>query len=107
MSPKKQPKFHLDWKMILAGGFVTVFVTGGIFVYLRDHLAKIWAAPQEIESLEEGQKILIQQTATIGDWVEQQEAERELKKKAPLGWIWSEKDEVYVIDPNYKTVKSK
>lgn len=102
MSPKKHSKFHIDWKMLLTGGFITVFVTGGLFVYLRDQVGRVWAAPQRVDELEEQQQLLVQQSTTIGKWVESQERERQLKRSAPPGWMWSEIEEKYIVDPSYK-----
>ena len=59
------------------------------------HLEKVWATPEKVDKIEV-------QTVQIGKWVEAQEKSNELKKKAPDGWMWSEKEEKYIPDPSYK-----
>ena len=90
---KKNKGFHFDWKMVLAGGFVSVFIVGGVFVSIRDQIGKVWAAPQRVDELEEQQKLLVQQTTSVYEWVKQAEKDKELeeiKRKAPPGYVWDE-----------------
>ena len=72
------------------------------------HIGRVWAAPREIEQVKEDQSILTGQTKQIGLWVEQQEKENELRKKAPPGFRWDEAAEEYVVykdDPRLKKKK--
>ena len=50
---------------------------------------------------EQNQQLLVQQTTTIGKWVEQEQKEKEYKKErqisAPPGWRWDATTRQYVV----------
>lgn len=93
-------------KKLLIPLLVSVFV-GGALVAFRDRLGKVWASPDEIivvkkdqenikveqKELREGQKVLIEQTTTIGQYIKQQE---EMREKAPAGYRWDSDAKEYI-----------
>lgn len=98
---KKKPGFQLpNVKSILLTGAISVFVIGGLFTYLKDHVAKVWASPERQDKLEEQQKLLTQQTTTIGTYVQQKMQEEtfedQQRKAAPPGYRWDSDSRTYV-----------
>ena len=106
---KKKPGFSLPFDNKWLWGSVAAAISTVIIVPMIksnwDNISRVWAAPKEIDEVKHGQELVVQQTTQIGKWVEQQEKERELQKKAPPGFKWDEVTEAYLVwkdDPRLK-----
>lgn len=100
---KKHRSLPFDNKWIWSAISATVLIPTIAMAWT--HVQRVWAAPRDIEQVKEDQTILTQQTKQLGLWVEQQEKENSLRKKAPPGFKWDEAAEEYVIykdDPRLK-----
>ncbi len=64
------------------------------------NIQEVWASPREIQELKKQQGVLVAQTTTIGDYVQQQMQEKEYEKErvasAPPGYRWDSLKREYV-----------
>ena len=86
-------KMAKDWWpfLILAGGFLTT----------------IALLPQKVVAVEKKVDQVADRQVTIEKYIVSLEEQKELAKKAPEGWLWSEKEQKYVPDPLYRPKKGK
>ena len=97
--PKKKniPLIVLDFirtYWIILGLVLTTIVT---FATLPQRLT---AAERKVEKVDV-------KTEQIQKWIERYEITQELIKKAPEGFVWDEKTEEFVPDPNYEPPKKR
>lgn len=102
----KKETLRVPWKIVTPVVMAAILIPSVTLAW--NHIGRVWATPREVEQVKEDQAILTEQTKQIGLWVEQQEKENELQKKAPAGFRWDEAAEEYVVykdDPRLKRKK--
>ena len=72
-----------------------------LFPLIAGFLGLYAALPNRVQATEKKVAQIETQTVQIGKYIEAMEKERELKKMAPPGFIWSETEEKYLPDPEY------
>ena len=89
-----------DLKKILIGGFLSVFVIGGIFVSWKQKAIEVLAAPEEIKEIKKEREAERDEKNLIRGYVSQQIKESDFnerqKKAAPAGMRWSTEQQAYV-----------